>query len=126
MNNIQKLSVVAAAGCLLASLIVSYYTNGYIVQKGSYNKQRTTMELKKEYSIERFVDELNSRGYDGAAADQENIIYNYKELIYNKVNDEAINPGGEKVYFTKAHMPTIIPLSLLLLCGLTFYLYKDD
>ena len=82
--------------------------------------------MEREYTSVDFANELRSQGYDIAASDPDYLVENYVKFFIRKVDEEAINPRGEKVYFYNAHMPTIIPLSLLLLCGLTFYLYKDD
>ena len=123
MNNIQKLSVVVAAGCLLASLFVSYYTNGYVVTKRSYNKPLYALDLREKIPYDTWAYGAVPRG---DCDDYLKTRECYNKMIDNEVLKQTINPTGDKVYYYKAHMPTIIPLSLLLLCGLSFYLFKDD
>ena len=73
MNNIQKISVIVGAGCLLATLFMGSNDGHWFI-----------------YSL-----------LEG-------------------------NRGSEFYKTTYYHWETIIPTCLLLLCGLTFYLYKDD
>ena len=125
MNNIQKISVIVGVGCLLASLILSQIgTKGFIVINNSYTKSLGKMELMKKYPFDTWQYDPVNR--EAAQYSQERLLEKYNFWINMEAARERTKPTGERVVSYQAHIPTIIPLSLLLLCGLTFYLYKDD